>query len=167
MRRLIVLALASGAFAGTAPAQTSVDIHTGANGQLSGSATAGGASSHVETGDFNGNPVRDGPWTGQGARSEAHCTGNGRTVTVTSPNGSSSSSVSTSDGGTATVAGGGSPGSRVRYGDCDRPATAAYRGPHGDGAYASSSAGTGPGVAVRHTTRHAVRHHRRRNARRR
>src|SRR4051812_2064494 len=124
MRRFTLLALTSAALAGTAGAQTSVDVRTGPNGQLSGSASAGGTSSSVSTGG-NGGAGQDDrrAWPGQGVHSEAHCTGNGRTMTVTSPGGSSSSSVSTSGGGSATVGGGGgSPGSRVRYGGCDGPA---------------------------------------------
>ena len=92
MRRSLIPALAVAAVAGAAAAQTSVDIRTGPGGQLSGSATAGGVASHVDTGD----PGRPDRGYAQGARSEAHCTGNGRTMTVTSPDGSSGSSVSTS-----------------------------------------------------------------------
>src|SRR3954469_13615089 len=108
MRRLILPAFAAATLAGAASAQTSVDIRTGPNGQLSGSASAGGASSRVDMGDAGDQRVR----------SDARCTGNGRTVTVTSPDGSSSSSssVSSSGDGVASVGGGGSAGSRVRYG---------------------------------------------------
>jgi hypothetical protein len=180
MRRLTLLALASATLAGTAAAQTSVDIRTGPNGQLSGSATAGGTSSRVNTGTPDGARAGavSGTWQGgQGARSESHCTGNGRTVTVTSPDGSSSSSVSTSGDGVASVGGTGSPGSRVRYGDCDGPTGRAYGSPtspaysgagsagyattRGGGSYATASTSAGP---ARH--RGPVRHHRKRRARR-
>src|SRR5207302_764536 len=97
MRRHILLALASATLAGGAAAQTSVDIRTGPNGQLSGSATAGGTSTSVDTGRAPNDRARDDrPGYAHSTRSEAHCTGNGRTMTVTSPDGSSSSSVSTS-----------------------------------------------------------------------
>lgn len=172
MRRLIIIALASAAFAGTAPAQTSVDIRTGPNGQLSGSATAGSVSTGVSTGSYNGNPVPDRTWSGQGARSEAHCSGNGRTMTVTSPDGSSSSSVSSSGDGTVSVGGGGSPGSRVRYRDCDgptgraygQPATTGYSSAGRGGTYTSVSTSGGSAVMPHHRT---VRHHRKRRAHRR
>lgn len=172
MRRFTLVALASAALAGTAGAQTSVDIRTGPNGQLSGSASAGGNTSSVSAGDedrANRDDRRD--WSGQGARSEAHCTGNGRTMTVTSPDGSSSSSVSTSGTGSGTVAGGGSPGSRVRTGDCDGAtghgydqAASSYNSSRGGGTYtAASSSSAGARTAPRRT---GTPHHRKRRARR-
>ncbi|HMC91721.1 MAG TPA: hypothetical protein VKI45_04595 [Allosphingosinicella sp.] len=173
MRRFTLVALASAALAGTAGAQTSVDIRTGPNGQLSGSASAGASTSSVSAGNgaVTAEDNRRG-WSGQGAHSEAHCTGNGRTMTVTSPDGSSSSSVSTSGTGSGTVAGGGSPGSRVRTGECDGPTDRAYGrsdasnsyGPsRAGGTYAASSSSAGTGMAPH---RAPVRHHRKRRVRR-
>jgi len=146
MRRSLIPALAVAAVAGAAAAQTSVDIRTGPGGQLSGSATAGGVASHVDTGD----PGRPDRGYAQGARSEAHCTGNGRTMTVTSPDGSSGSSVSTStsDGGTVSVGGGGSPGARVRTGDCDGGNRAAFVPGPATAVAGSASASTPPAAAL-------------------
>jgi hypothetical protein len=172
MRRFTLVALASAALAGTAGAQTSVDIRTGPNGHLSGSASAGGSTSSVSVGDDGrANGVDRRSWSGQGGHSEAHCTGNGRTMIVTSPDGSSSSSVSTSGTGSGTVAGGGSPGSRVRTGDCDGPTDRGYGQPASSytssrdgGAYtAASSSSAGPRTAPRRT---GTSHHRKRRARR-
>jgi hypothetical protein len=162
----MILALVPAAFAVPASAQTSVDIRTGPNGQLSGSATAGGASSSVDTGRQDG----DRAWAGHGARSEARCTGNGRTMTVTSPDGSSSSSVSTSSSGDGTVAvtGGGSRGSRVTEGGC-QPVGRDYGRPTSSAAYGAQRGSTASYVtgAVAGGTRHRTTHHRRRHARRR
>lgn len=163
MRRYILLALASAILAGGAAAQTSVDIRTGPNGQLSGSASAGGTSTSVDTGRApNDRPGDDRPGYAHSTRSEAHCTGNGRTMTVTSPDGSSSSSVSTSSSdGVASVAGGGSRGSRIVEGGCDGPRAVSTPAPRYDGRSATSASATassGP--------RHRIVHHRKRRARR-
>lgn len=120
MTRLSFLAAAGlAAFAAPALGQSSVEIHTGANGQLSGSATAGTASSTVATG--NGAESRS--WderVPQGCRDGD----SSRSMRVVSPDGSSSSSVSVS-GGTVAVGGAGSPGSRISEQGCgDRVATA-------------------------------------------
>jgi hypothetical protein len=158
MRRYTILALASAALAGAATAQTSVDIRTGPNGQLSGSATAGGASTSVDTGRAGD----DRPGYAHSTRSEAHCTGNGRTMTVTSPDGSSSSSVSTSSSdGATTVGGGGSRGTRIVEGGCSGPRAVSAPAPRYDGGSATSAS-----AAASSGPRHRIVHHRKRRARR-
>jgi hypothetical protein len=122
-------ALACAALPGFAGAQ-SVEIRTGANGQLSGTATAGSASTSVSTG------TSDEPRNSDGVRdySRPRCEpgGAGRSLRVVGPGGSSTSSVSVSGGGTAAVAGAGSPGSQIYEDDragCPHPqAVAAPRG---------------------------------------
>src|SRR4051812_42018723 len=100
------------AFAAPALGQSSVEIHTGANGQLSGSATAGSASSTVTT----GNGAQPRVWD---ERPPTGCTDGdrSRSMRVVSPDGSASSSVSVS-GGTVAVGGSGSPGSRISEEGC-------------------------------------------------
>ncbi|MFL6862775.1 MAG: hypothetical protein ACJ8DZ_07230 [Allosphingosinicella sp.] len=111
MTRLNFLAAAGlAALAAPAIGQSSVEIHTGANGQMSGSATAGSASSTVNTG--TGAETR-----GWDERAPLGCGDGNRSMRVVSPDGSSSSSVSVS-GGTVAVGGSGSPGSRISEGGC-------------------------------------------------
>jgi len=93
--------------------QSSVEIHTGANGQMSGSATAGSASSTVNTG-AGGAETRS--WDERAPQS-CRDGNDSRSMRVVSPDGSSSSSVSVS-GGTVAVGGSGSPGSRISEGGC-------------------------------------------------
>jgi hypothetical protein len=128
-RITLAAALACAALPGLAGAQ-SVEVRTGANGQLSGTATAGSASSSVSTGTGD-----DDRQAAAGAREpgrvRCEAGGTGRSLRVVGPGGSSVSSVSVSGGGTAAVAGGGSPGSRI-YEDgtgCPQPeAVAVPRG---------------------------------------
>ena len=107
MHKLILtLALLPASLSPAAIAQ-SVSIKTGPNGQLTGSATAGGTSSSVGAGSgrtFVRGPARNLPCApGRTSRS----------IRVVSPGGSSSSAVSVSGGGTVAVGGGGSQGTRI------------------------------------------------------
>jgi hypothetical protein len=144
----MILGLASAALAGPAAAQ-SVEIKTDSNGQLSGSASAGGVRSTVNTGNSAESRVWD-------ERNPCTPGGQSRSVRVVSPEGSSSSSssVSTSNGGAVSAAGGGSPGSRIYEQGCPRPQAA------GTVDYRSSAAATP--LHRRPASRHPVRHRTRR-----
>ena len=111
--RTPIMALAFAAMAFPAGAQD-VGIHVGPNGELTGSASAGGL--HSEVGAAHGRT-----WAGP-TRGLVHCTGNGRsrTTTIISHGGSSSSSSSASVSGNGVVSssGSGSPGSVIYESGC-------------------------------------------------
>ena len=118
---LLSAALGGAALAVPALSQTSVEIHTGANGQLTGSSTAGSISSGVTAGPA-GTDAGTRNWDERAARGGCGDGNRTRSMRVVSPDGSSSSSVSVS-GGTVAVGGSGSPGSRISEGGCADTAT--------------------------------------------
>ncbi|MEA3062888.1 MAG: hypothetical protein QOJ94_2669 [Sphingomonadales bacterium] len=118
MRSIPLLAAGLAAFAAPGLAQTSVEIHSGANGQMSGIANEGQASSTVSTGQGTETRAWDErvpPPCAPGRRS--------RSLRVTSPDGGSSSSVSVS-GGTVAVGGAAAPGGIVSEEGCPTAAAA-------------------------------------------
>lgn len=129
MRTALIAGLAA-LFSAPAFAQ---DVHMGigANGQMTGSVSAGGSSTSVSTGNTMSRRDRDYRDNRGDYRNNYRdsCRGGGsRTTTVVSPDGSSSSSVSVSGNGVMSTGGSGSPGSRVYQSGCpeDRGDRGAY-----------------------------------------